>query len=214
MTHIHFCITVFCPCEMFLGLTAFCLESIVSNSDSVSAAVEMESKHMKEAASGAGPLLSQGSSLPDQGLRPFLPGLQIDCPGMSPTGFVPFWKLRELYHHLQTQGLTLKVGKITAWAQRKMGGYPLGYGEHECCGEMVLDFQCRRGTTAPLLSLLSPAAGIPPSAHGPSTSWPFLLILVKLSKLGEHLFSDRYLSRYSTKSQGDQPATVPGREGT
>lgn len=42
----------------------------------------------------------------------------------------------------------------------------------------------------------------------------FLLILVKLSKLGEHLFSDRYLSRYSTKPQGDQPATVPGIEGT
>ena len=89
MTHIHFCITVFCPREMFLGLTVFCLEFIVSNSDSFSAAEEMESKHMKEGASGAGPLLSQGSSLPDQGLGAFLPGLRIDCPGQSPTGFVP-----------------------------------------------------------------------------------------------------------------------------
>lgn len=56
MTHILFCITLVYPCEMFLELTVFCLELIVSNSDSLSAAEEMESKHLNEAASRAGSL--------------------------------------------------------------------------------------------------------------------------------------------------------------
>lgn len=56
MTHILFCITLVYPCEMFLGLKVFCLEIIVSNSDSLSAAEEMESKHLSEAASRAGSL--------------------------------------------------------------------------------------------------------------------------------------------------------------
>lgn len=64
MTLIHFRITLLGPCEMFWGLIEFYLELIVSNSYSVSAEEEVESKHLKEAMREAGLLPVPGLSTP------------------------------------------------------------------------------------------------------------------------------------------------------
>jgi len=84
VTLVHFHITLLCPCEMFWGLTEFYPELIVSNSDSVSAEEEVESKHLEEAMREAGSLPVPGLSTPRPRSRNILAR-----PVQSLAGFLP-----------------------------------------------------------------------------------------------------------------------------
>lgn len=173
---------------MFWGLTELYPERIVSNSDSVSAEEEVESKHLKEAIREAGLLPVPGLSTPRPRSRNIL---------TRPAGFLPHIaasgrqtaKPKKLV--LEAEGVTppsMVFDRCNSWHLKWAGlqlghreggreGCPMGYQGQEWCGEVPLGFPCRRGTSPPgshpycPWQHVCPPWNTGPSPHSPASQW-------------------------------------------